>query len=401
MTKKKKWILITVVIVLITNICTFMFSDLASIYLGSHNLLIGNSNYNDILKFSKLFYIKNQLYKEYDGQIDESKLIDGAIKGMTNALEDPYTVYMNKLDYEEYTTSFSGEYTGIGVQVEVKDNKIYVVSVFDGSPAEKSGMIIGDYIVKVDKQEFSGADLDKAILKIKGKKGTNVLITVDRKGKYIDMNIVRNDIITSPVKGKMLSGNIGYVILSRFNENSAADLKKELDKLNKSGMKGLILDLRENPGGALDQCVEIASDFIGKGKTILTVKDKNNNAQVYKSKGGDYENIPMVVLVDQNSASASEVLTGALKDFKRVVVVGTKTFGKGIVQEILNTGDGTRLKITYAKYYTPNGNYIHKIGLEPDIKVVYDEKLLNQAYDEKKDPQLNKAIEVMVDKLAK
>jgi len=399
MTNKKKWIVITIIIVLVTNACTFMFSDMASIYLASHNVVIGNDTYKDILKFSKLFYIRNQLYKEYDGNIDDSKLVDGAIKGMTNALEDPYTIYMNKADYDEYTTSFSGEYTGIGIQVEVKDNKIYVVSVFDGSPAKKSGMIMGDYIVKVNKEDVSGEELDKAITKIKGKKGTDVLITVERKGKFIDLNITRDNIVTSPVKGKILDGNIGYVILSRFNENSATDLKKELDKLNKSGIKGLILDMRGNPGGALDQCVEIASEFIEKGKIILTVKDKNNNQQVYKSKGGDYTGIPMVVLVDQNSASASEVLTGALKDFKRATVVGTKTFGKGIVQEILNTGEGTRLKVTYAKYYTPNGNYIHKIGLEPDINVVYDEKLLEQVYDEKKDPQLNKAIEVIKDKL--
>ncbi|MDV3428966.1 MAG: S41 family peptidase [Bacillota bacterium] len=401
MTKKKKWIIITIVIVLITNTCTFMFSDVASVYLASHNVVIGNDTYKDILKFSKLFYIRNQLYKAYDGKIDDSKLIDGAIKGMTNALGDPYTVYMNKEDYTEYTTSFSGEYTGIGIQVEVKDNKIYVVSVFDGSPAKKSGMLMGDYIVKVNKEDVSGEELDKAITKIKGQKGTSVLITVDRKGKFIDMNITRDDIVTSPVKGKVIEGNIGYIILSRFNENSSADLKKELDSLKKSGIKGLILDLRGNPGGALDQCVDIASEFIEKGKTILTVKDKNNVKQVYKSKGGDYTSIPMTVLVDENSASASEVLTGALKDYKRATVVGTKTFGKGIVQEMLNTGEGSVLKVTYAKYYTPNGNYIHKIGLEPDIKVVYDQKLLEQVYDEKKDPQLNKAIEVIKDKLTK
>jgi len=266
MTNKKKWIVITIIIVLVTNACTFMFSDMASIYLASHNVVIGNDTYKDILKFSKLFYIRNQLYKEYDGNIDDSKLVDGAIKGMTNALEDPYTIYMNKADYDEYTTSFSGEYTGIGIQVEVKDNKIYVVSVFDGSPAKKSGMIMGDYIVKVNKEDVSGEELDKAITKIKGKKGTDVLITVERKGKFIDLNITRDNIVTSPVKGKILDGNIGYVILSRFNENSATDLKKELDKLNKSGIKGLILDMRGNPGGALDQCVEIASEFIEKGK---------------------------------------------------------------------------------------------------------------------------------------
>lgn len=399
MTKKKKWIIITIVIVLITNTCTFMFSDLASVYLASHNIMIGNDTYKDILKFSKLFYIRNQLYKEYDGNIDDSKLLDGAIKGMTNALGDPYTVYMNKEDYTEYTTSFSGEYTGIGIQVEVKDNKIYVVSVFDGSPAKKAGVTIGDYIVKVNKGDVTGEELDKAISKIKGQKGTSVLITIERKGKFIDMNITREEIKTSPVNGKIIDGNIGYIILSRFNESSAEDLKNELDSLNKKGMKGLILDLRGNPGGALDQCVDIASEFIDKGKTILTVKDKNNSSQVYKSKGGDYTKIPLTVLVDENSASASEVLTGALKDYKRAVVVGTKTFGKGIVQEMLNTGNGSVLKVTYAKYYTPNGNYIHKIGLEPDIKVVYDQKLLEQPYDEKKDPQLSKAIEVIRDKL--
>lgn len=376
-----------------------MFSDLASVYLASHNIMIGNDTYKDILKFSKLFYIRNQLYKEYDGNIDDSKLLDGAIKGMTNALGDPYTVYMNKEDYTEYTTSFSGEYTGIGIQVEVKDNKIYVVSVFDGSPAKKAGVTIGDYIVKVNKEDVTGEELDKAISKIKGQKGTSVLITIERKGKFIDMNITREEIKTSPVNGKIIDGNIGYIILSRFNESSAEDLKNELDSLNKKGMKGLILDLRGNPGGALDQCVDIASEFIDKGKTILTVKDKNNSSQVYKSKGGDYTKIPLTVLVDENSASASEVLTGALKDYKRAVVVGTKTFGKGIVQEMLNTGNGSVLKVTYAKYYTPNGNYIHKIGLEPDIKVVYDQKLLEQPYDEKKDPQLSKAIEVIRDKL--
>lgn len=389
MNSKKKWIITTIAIVIITNLSTFVFSTGFQIYLGENNLK----------KFSKLLYVKDVIYKEYNGEIDEEKLIDGAIKGMTNALEDPYTVWMNAEDYKEYSESSSGEYSGIGIQVEVKDKKIYVVAVFEGSPAKKSGVLKGDYLVKVNNEGVSGETLDRAITLIKGKQGTDVVVTVERNNEFIDYNITRDNIINSPVKGKIIEGNIGYVNLFRFNEHSAEDLLKELNNLKKLGMKGLILDLRGNPGGALDQCVDISSYFIEKGNTILTVKDKEENAEVYKSKGGIYNDIPMVVLVDGNSASASEVLTGALKDYKRATIIGTKTFGKGIVQEFLNTGDGSRLKVTYAKYYTPNNNYIHKIGIEPDIEVIYDESLLKEEYNEKTDPQLNKGIESIKDKM--
>jgi carboxyl-terminal processing protease len=387
---KKKWIAWTVAIVLVTNILT-MF--------GTTNF-IKNTQGNVMGEFSKLFEVRNQLYKYYDGPINDNTLVEGAIKGMTSSLNDPYTVFMNKKEYDDFNVQTEGNYSGIGIQVTSKNNKIVVMSVFEGSPSKKAGIIANDIIQKVNGITVNGKDLNKAVSLMKGEENTEVTLTLYRKNKgNFDVKVNRQKINISTVTGEMLQGNVGYIQVSMFDENTAKSFKNKLDELKNQGMKSLILDLRDNPGGLLDQCVDMVSNFVPKNKVIVSTIDKYNNKKEYKSKGGDFNNLPLTVLTNGNTASASEIFSGAVRDYKIGTLVGEKTYGKGVVQTVLDTGNGTALKVTISKYYTPNGENIHKKGIKPDVKVEYPESLRNSPYDRNKDPQFSKALEIAKNKV--
>lgn len=284
--------------------------------------------------------------------------------------------------------------------MSVQDEKVVVSSVIEGSPAEKVGIQAGDIIAYVDDEEIAG-DSDKAVSMIKGTDKTSVKVTVLRNKEPIDFDVTREQIKTSSVSGEMVSDNVGYIRLSTFDENVSKDFLNKLQEFKDKGMKGLIFDLRSNGGGYLTEAVNIASQFIPKGDTITYTIDKKDKKTVLSSKGGIEEDMPIVILTDGYTASASEVVTGALKDYNIAETVGTTTFGKGIVQLPfeLKSGDGA-LKVTVSKYYTPNGDNIHKIGIAPDyeVKLTKEEASMNP-YDKNKDPQFLKALEVINQKI--
>ena len=389
----------------VTNAITLLVSTQISLRTPNGKVIMGREAYDQISKFQKLFLVRNKLYEYYDGKISDDVLVEGAIKGMTNSLNDPYTVFMNKKEFTDFNTQTQGAYTGLGLQVGVKDDNIVVIAPFDSSPAKKAGILPGDIIEKVNGIAVTGKELDKAVTMMKGKAGEAVKLTLNRKDKGIfDLSVTREKINLVTVKGEMLENNVGLIQLTMFDENTAKNFENKLAELQSKGMKSLVLDLRGNPGGLLDQCVDLTSNFIPKGKIIVYTIDKNKKKTEYKSKGGIAIGMPLTVLTDEGTASASEIFAGAVRDYKVGTLVGEKTFGKGIVQSMLYRSvdgfdDGTALKVTISKYYTPNGENIHHIGIKPEVAVVYPKALKEKAYVRALDPQFNKALEIAKSKI--
>lgn len=401
---KRNWIITTIIIVLITNAATFFIAPRLSAYIPNGNVIIDRSSYNEIMKFQKMFYVRSALYKYYDGKIDDNALVTGAIKGMTDALKDPYTVFMDQNETKSFNTSIQGQqYVGIGAQVGVKGSNVIIINPFEGSPAEKAGIKPYDVILKIDGTAITSADLNKAVALMKGKQGTNVTLTISRPGKgTFDVAVTREPVVYNTVSGEMVSENIGYIHIDMFDENTGDNFNKKLAELKKSGAKGLIIDLRENGGGVLGDCMKVASNFIEKDKTVVYTLDKNNNKEEFKSYGGTSIGMPLAVLTNGNTASASEIFSGAIKDYKAGTLVGENTFGKGVVQNTFDTGDNTQLKVTISKWYTPLNENINHKGFKPDVEVKYadyETQLQNNTYDRSKDPQFNKALEIVKGKV--
>ena len=362
----------------------FILSNIVFFYLGSAftSGTIGLKNVSeavakdvndikDIRKYDLLFEVRENLLLRYNGEIDDNALLEAAIKGMTDSLNDPYTLFMNDKEYSSFVEQISGHFVGIGIQVGIKDEKVTVIAPIEGSPAERVGLKSGDVILKVNGEEMAEPKLENTVSKIKGEAGTSVDLTISRGEEVLDVTIPREEIKTTVVKGEMLEENVGYIRLSSFDEDSAKQVKEKILQLKGEGMKGLILDLRGNPGGSLSEAIGIASEFVPKGKVVTYTIDKYDKKQEYKSVGGDAQGLPLVVLIDGGSASASEVLTGALRDYKAATIVGKTTFGKGIVQQPFKFKNGIGgLKVTVSKYYTPNGENIHKKGITPDFEAV-------------------------------
>lgn len=357
---------------------------------------------NDKDKYSALFEVRDTLIEKFDGEINDEALLEGAIKGMTNALNDPYTVFMNNEEFEKLMNQSNGSITGIGVQVASKDNKITIISPIKGSPADLAGLKSGDVIEKVNDVALSGEELETAVSMITAKDKTEVKLTIKRGDlDSFDVKITTDIIKVESLKGEMLDSSLGYIHIESFmNENTTKDFQEEIKKLQSQGMKGLILDLRENPGGLLSEAVGVASQFIPKDKTITYTIDKYNNRNESPSVGGIAEGIPLVLLVNKGSASASEVVTGALRDYGVATIIGETTFGKGIVQQPIKFNDEIGgLKVTISKYYTPNGENIHKKGITPDFIVDTPVGINSNQYDKSTDAQLNLAIEKLKEKI--
>ena len=409
--KKRKVVAGVIALLLVTNGVTAYLSSKISFKVSkdiSNGIVINKKpDSKEVNEFSKLFLVKDKLEEYYDGNIDENTLVEGAIKGMTASLNDPYTVFMNQKEFQALNTETEGKYVGLGIQVGVVEDKIVIIAPFDNSPAKKAGLLSGDIIEKVNDVDVAGQDLEKAVSMMKGKKGEEVKLTVMREGKgEFEVSVVRDEIELITVSGEMIDDKVGYVQVSMFDENTADNFKKKLDELSKDGMKSLIIDLRGNPGGLVNECVQFASNFIPKGETVVSTIDKYERKKVYQSEGGDYENLPVVILTDGGTASASEIFSGAMRDYNKATLVGEKTFGKGIVQTVLyravdGFGDGTALKVTISSYYTPNGENIHKKGIEPNVKVEYPKELKEQEYTRSADPQFTKALQIAREKLAK
>ena len=336
--------------------------------------------------------------KYYLGDIDEEKLKEGAIAGYIKGLDDEYTEYISKEDMADYMADATGNFVGVGVYMvqDTEANKIMVLSPIKGSPAEKAGLQPGDYIIAVDGVTYTGEQMTEASNKIKGETGTTVKLQIQRKDETLDIELTRENIKVNPVEGEVLENNIGYIEFSSFDDGTAEEFKTKFVELQGKGIKSLIIDLRNNGGGIVDEALEIANYILDKDSVILYEVDKNNNETVEKTTDDPIINMPIVILTNENTASSSEILAGALKDHKKATIVGEKTYGKGVIQRLLTLPDGSGLKITSEKYLTPNRTEINKVGIEPDEKVELPETVTNILNVEKnEDTQLQKAIEIL------
>ena len=344
-----------------------------------------------------------QKYKEiidkyYLGEVDEEKLKEGAIKGYIEGLGDPYTEYISANEMEDYLSDTMGNFVGIGIYMvkNTEKGKIQVLAPIKGSPAEKAGIQAGDLILTVDGVDYSADEMTIASNKIKGEEGTTVTIEVLRGTETKKYELKREKVKVNQVEGKVLSNNIGYINFTSFDETTADDFKAKFEELNKQGIKSLIIDLRNNGGGIVDQALQIADYVADKDSVLLYEVDKNNKETVKKAKTDPIINMPIIILTNENTASASEILAGALKDLGKAKTVGTTTYGKGVIQQILKLSDGSGLKVTIEEYQTPNRSKIHKIGIAPDEEVKLPDSVTNVLnVTESEDTQLQKAIEML------
>ncbi len=348
----------------------------------------------------KINYISGLLDKYYVDGVDDEKLVEGIYYGMADSIGDPYTSYLSKEQVNSFMESTNGNFYGIGVSIlaDYENSTLTVVSPIDDTPAEKAGILPGDIITKIDGVNVKDMDISEAITKIKGEEGSLVNITIYRQSenKEIDFNIERSAIEVQSVAGKMLEDDIAYIAISGFKANTFDQFSKIYDELMNEGAKGLIIDVRNNPGGLLDVVNKIADKLLPEGNIVYTI-DKEGNRTDYNS-DKESVNVPLVLLVNGNSASASEILAGAVQDSGTGELVGTQTFGKGLVQNIYTLPDGSALKITIQKYYTPNGVCIQGTGITPDYVVELPEEA-GPVITEDEDTQLIKAVEVLKGKL--
>ncbi len=336
------------------------------------HVFYGKSNVISDRIDAKLEEMKRVIGEYYLDDIDEEVMEDAICHGLINGLGDKYAAYYNKTEYTDMKQKNAGNYCGIGTYVSqsVTTGAITVIQPMKGSPAEKVGIRSGDVIYAIDGQEVTGMDMSQVVSQIKGEKGTQVKITIQREGEkgYLDFDVTRDDIVTETVAHRMLDGKIGYVAVSSFEGVTTQQFKDAIDDLEKKGEKGLVIDLRNNGGGLLMTAVDMLDYLLPKGKLVYTETKDGIDKEFYSDDKESFDK-PIVVLVNENSASASEVFSGALQDYGMATLVGTTTYGKGIVQTTLNLGDGTAMKLTTAKYYTPKGRNIHGTGLTPDVEV--------------------------------
>ena len=346
---------------------------------------------------SKVTLLDRYIDKYFLNGTEELQMTEGIYKGYLESLEDPYSVYYTKKEYQDLLETTTGTYCGIGAVVSqnVDTGIITIVEPYEGSPAAEAGLLPGDMIYKVEGEEVTGEDLTKVVAKMKGEEGTDVAVTVFRSStnKYIDVTITRRQIEIETIDYEMLDNSIGYIEVASFDGVTADQFRAALDDLEKQGQKGLIIDLRGNGGGRLDIVVDMLDRMLPEG-VLVSTKTREGKGATYESTNEELFNKPLVVLIDGNSASASEVFAGAIQDYEAGVLVGTTSFGKGIVQTIFDLQDGSAIKLTTSEYFTPKGRNIHGDGLTPDVEVELDEELLTQLTIEKADDnQLQAAIE--------
>lgn len=343
--------------------------------------------YMEIKQFENL--IRQTYYKDTDN-ID---FVEGMKKGMVEQLGDPYSKYLNKEEFKRMMEDTAGNFVGIGVYIAPnKNGEIVVVSPIKDTPAEKAGIKSGDIISTVDGQNYDAKTMNEAVKAMRGEKGKTVVVGIlDSKRQYKEYKIVREDIKTETVFSRMLDNNLGYIQIKAFEERTASEFREHLTKLKKNNIKGLVLDLRSNPGGLVDQVTSVADQILPEALIVYS-SNRVGEKQYAKSDNKESLKIPIVMLVNEGSASASEILSGALQDNKKATILGVNTFGKGVIQSILEMDKGG-LVITTAQYFTPNGNVVDKKGIKPDVKVDYKKT------GENKDSQLDKAIEILKQKV--
>lgn len=387
-----------VIVIIITNIITASLIIFAPFPFINGMRLVTGDEYNFVKQFSKINAVKNVIKSNYVDKVDDSKFLDGALTGLVASVGDKYTQYMDKNTYKEWMTETKGSYAGIGIFIGAKDDKLVIVSPIEDSPAEKAGIKPGDIIININGVAITAKDDDKAVSMMTGKVGKSVKLTVLRNGKSIVFNLKTDKIVFKSVKSKMLQNGIGYLKIVQFSENTPDEFDKAMSSLKSQNMKALILDLRNNPGGLVDASAYIADKLLGKGTIVYTINNKKEKDEW--TSDSNKLNLPLAVLVNGDSASASEILSGAIRDFKAGTLIGTKTFGKGLVQDIIDLHDGTGVKVTIARYYTPSGECIQGKGITPDIVIDLPEKYKDmEEVPQNVDVQLQKAIQVVKSKM--
>lgn len=386
MISKKKAIIVTIILVVLTGGLTFLGTMAGSLTLGN-KVVISKYQYNEYKKLEKVLKLKDIVRKQFYQEVEDQVLIESMNKGTFEGLQDPYSQYYSKAEFKNLMESTSGSYVGVGVVISPgEDGLITVVAPIDDTPAEKAGIKPGDKILQVNGEQFMAKEMDKAISIIKGTPGEEVVLTVSRNNKTFDVPIIREEIQLKSVKSEMKEG-IGYIRISSFDEKTGQEFNEHLNKIKAQSPKGLIIDLRDNPGGLLDQVKMVADSILGKG-TIVYTKDRSGTERYLKSDAKGKLEIPLVLLVNGYSASASEILAGAVRDNGAGTLVGTTTFGKGLVQSVVELEDGTGYKLTTAQYFTPNGEYINKKGITPEV-------VIEQPEDQETDVQLEKALDII------
>lgn len=385
-----------IMLILITGIVTFMITSI-----GMYNYFVKTNqgrkavvesiekNGDDYSTLNaKLQIVKDYLNENYIGELNLDKMIEGAIKGYVEGVGDDYTEYLSKDEYEELIVNVTGDFVGIGVYIyKDKDGNLIVLAPMENSPSEEAGIEAGDRILAIDGENCNEMDINVASSKIKGEAGSTVELEIQRGTETLKKTVTRRTVEIKDSASKVLDGNIGYIVLSTFDTDCSKEIEKYMEEFQRKGINSVILDLRNNTGGVVEEAVKISELFIDKGNTVLRSYNKTEKETIIKSSSGKYKDINLVVLVNDYSASASEIVTSALKDNKAATIIGTRTYGKGVMQEIQPLFDGA-IKITIEEFKTPNGDKINKVGIKPDVEIEIDK-------DSNEDLQLQKAIEIL------
>lgn len=371
--KQRKWLRRTVNSIFIIAVFGLGFSfGSGRVALPSRTANQANAELPSRLDFTSTNQVYRALKDNFDGKLTERQLTDGLKHGLAASTKDPYTVYFTPKEAKEFSQELNNSFSGIGAQLgQDKDGNLEVIAPIDGLPAQKAGIKAKDIIVTVNGESTSGLSVDEAVRKIRGPSGTKVKLEVVRnKSKPLKFTIIRQDIKIPSVKHKMLDGDIGYVQISNFTDDTMSLVNKAVDEFKSKDAKGVIVDVRSNPGGLLESSVDIASLWLNQGQTVLQEKRGSTVIKTYTATGNSrLHGMPTVVLVDGGSASAAEILTGALKDNNAAYVIGEKSYGKGVVQQLINFADDSQLKVTVASWYRPSGQNINKKGIKPDKTV--------------------------------
>lgn len=394
---KKNNIYKIIMVIIVTMLVTFLIT---SVVFYNYYMKTDNGNIEALTKYisvsdsttvleKKIEILKKYLEKDYIGELDEEKMLEAALKGYVAGLGDKYTEYLTNDELEDLMVSVNGNYVGIGIYMTKNDDgDILVLLPIEGSPAEEADLQTGDIIKKVDGKECNGLELTDVSNMVKGEEGTKVNLEILRDNKTFSIDVERRKVEIKYIESKVLDGNIGYIEMLGFEENCTAKFKEELEKLKKQNINSLIIDLRENGGGLVTEAISMSELFVPMGDVILKTYDKNNTETVTKSTNPSTEKMKIVVLVNENSASATEIFAAAIQDNEAGTIIGTTTYGKGIMQEVEPLAIGGALKVTIEEFRTPKGNKIHEVGITPDIEVE-NEKLTTE---EAQDKQLQTAI---------
>lgn len=394
---KKNNIYKIIMVIIVTMLVTFLIT---SVVFYNYYMKTDNGNIEALTKYisvsdsttvleKKIEILKKYLEKDYIGELDEEKMLEAALKGYVAGLGDKYTEYLTNDELEDLMVSVNGNYVGIGIYMTKNDDgDILVLLPIEGSPAEEADLQTGDIIKKVDGKECNGLELTDVSNMVKGEEGTKVNLEILRDNKTFSIDVERRKVEIKYIESKVLDGNIGYIEMLGFEENCTAKFKEELEKLKKQNINSLIIDLRENGGGLVTEAISMSELFVPMGDVILKTYDKNNIETVTKSTNPSTEKMKIVVLVNENSASATEIFAAAIQDNEAGTIIGTTTYGKGIMQEVEPLAIGGALKVTIEEFRTPKGNKIHEVGITPDIEVE-NEKIITE---EAQDKQLQTAI---------